>query len=57
MDSYEEIKEGVEKWRIKTIKRRDKIYNDPVVYAKAIKELKQRKAANLEALRASGLDI
>ena len=57
VDSYEEIKEGVEKWRIKTIKRRDRIYNDAVVYARAIKELKQRKAANLEALRASGLDI
>ena len=57
VDSYEEIKEGVEKWRIKTIKRRDKIYNDPVIYARALKELKQRKAANLEALRASGLDI
>ena len=55
--SYEEVKEGMEAWRIDTIKRRDRIYNDPVIYARALKELKQRKAANLEALRTCGLDI
>lgn len=47
----------IENWRIKTIESRDRIYNDPFVYKKALEELKKRKAANLKVLRECGIDI
>jgi hypothetical protein len=36
---------------------RDKVYNAPELYAKAIAELERREKANLETLRSYGLDV
>ena len=43
---------------IKTVAEpRDRIYNDPALYAKALAELERRKIANLETLKGYGLEI
>jgi hypothetical protein len=36
---------------------RDKVYNDPDLYAKALIEIERRKIANLEMLRSYGVDV
>lgn len=53
----EEEKMIIEKRRIETIESRDRIYNDPFVYKRALEELKKRKTANLKVLRECGIDI
>ncbi len=53
----EEMREGIENWRLETIEQRDKIYHDPVAYARALQELERRKSVNTEALRGYGIDI
>lgn len=53
----EKAKKGIEKWRVRIIEARDRIYNDPIAYARALQELKRRKAVNTEALREYGIDI
>ena len=53
----EEVRENVEELRINIIEKRDKIYHDPVAYARALQELERRKAVNTEVLRGYGIDI
>jgi hypothetical protein len=36
---------------------RDKVYNDPELYARAIAEMERRKPVNLEVIRSYGLDV
>lgn len=51
------MRKRMEEWRIEVVTRRDKIYNNPKVYAAALEELEQRKLANIERIRSYGLDI
>lgn len=53
----EELQKGIEEDRCNTIKRRDRIYNNPIAYARALEELQRRKVVNLEVLKNCGLDI
>lgn len=53
----EEARKGIESWRVETIEQRDKIYQDPVAYARAMQELEHRKAVNTEVLREYGINI
>lgn len=54
---YEIEKKFIEEWRIHTVTDRDKIYNTPALYEKALAELDRRKKANTETLRSYGLDL
>lgn len=53
----EKARKGIEKWRVRIIETRDRIYNDPVAYDRALQELERRKAVNTEVLRGYGIDI
>ena len=53
----EEVRVNMEKLRLNIIERRDRIYNDPIAYTRAMQELERRKAVNTEVLRGYGIDI
>ena len=54
---YEIEKKAYEEWRIRTVTRRDNIYNTPKLYEKIMEELERRKKANTETLRSYGIDL
>ena len=51
------IRRDTEEWRDKVVERKDEIFGDLQIYEKTLKELEQRKCANIEILRSYGLDI
>ncbi len=53
---FEEMCKKVRSGGLKQITLRDKILNDPELYAKVLSELERRKAANIVLLRSYGLD-
>lgn len=55
--SVEKVCELTEKSRIRTVTNRDKIYDNPELYARKLEELEQCKETNQAALRSCGLDI
>ncbi len=55
--TIEKVRKLEEEWRLNTIARRDRIYNDPELYAETLEKLECRRIANQEALRALGLKI
>lgn len=55
--SYEHISERYEESRLCQVTRRDNIYNNPELYAKALAELERRKLVNTETLRSYGFNI
>ena len=54
---YEIEKKAYEEWRVRTVTRRDNIYNTPKLYEKIMEELERRKKANTETLRSYGIDL
>lgn len=54
---YEIEKKAYEEWRVRTVTRRDNIYNTPALYEKALAELERRKKVNTETLRSYGIDL
>lgn len=55
--SYEIEKKAYEEWRLRTVTRRDNIYNTPALYKKVLVELDRRKEENTETLRSYGVDL
>ena len=55
--SREQAWEDHEAYRLEIVTHRDRIYNNPELYKKALEELKRRKAANQEVLRGYGLEF
>lgn len=55
--SSDKIRGILEEGRLEKVLKRDEIYNNPEIYAKALVELEQRKATNIESLRSYGLEV
>ena len=54
---YEDKVKSLEERRIRRIKKRDAIYQNPEIYEKAQIELQKRKESNIKILRSYGLEI
>ena len=55
--SVEKVCELKEKSRMRTVINRDKIYDNPELYARELEELERCREVNQVALRSCGLDL